>query len=441
MPRPLQLSVLCLLLSFCFSFPATAGAGIAGAVFDAASGLPVAGATVTCGFVAVLADARGRFEAPAGCGNIAVRAPGYLRKEQDAAFPPEFRLVPFTPRALYLSFYGAGSRILRGQGVKLIEETELNALVIDIKGDRGMISYRSNIPLATEVGAQQIITLRDLPGLLQSLKAKKIYTIARIVVFKDDKLSQSRPDLAVRDAAGEVWKDQEEMAWVDPFRQEVWEYNLAIAAEAAEYGFDEIQFDYIRFPDRAGLVFSRENTQENRVRAINDFLATARERLIPYNIYLSADIFGYVCWNENDTWIGQHLETLAPHIDYLAPMLYPSGFQFGVGPYKNPVKNPYEIILLTLDRARERTGLPPVRFRPWLQAFRDYAFDRREFGGVEIQAQVQASRDFGSNGYMLWNPRNVYTAQGLTPFEAPEELEQPILKTEKIEGPAERKES
>ncbi len=427
---PPCLLFLSLLSIFCFSWPAMAREGIAGAVFDAVTGLPLSGATVTCGPAAALSDEQGQFQLPAGCQKIAVRAPGYLRKEQNAAFPPEFRLAPFTPRALYLSFYGAGSTILRGQAIKLIEETELNALVIDIKGDRGMISYRSGIALAAQIGAQEIITLKDLPGLLQSLKEKKIYTIARIVAFKDDRLAQARPDLAVKTAAGAVWKDKEGLSWLDPFRQEGWEYNLAIAAEAASYGFDEIQFDYIRFPDHAGLVFSRENTQENRVQAITGFLAAAHERLLPYNVYLSADIFGYVCWNENDTWIGQHLETLAPHIDYLAPMLYPSGFQFGVGAYKNPVKNPYEIIRLTLDNARERTGLAPLRFRPWLQAFRDYAFDRREFGGEQIQAQVQAARDFGSNGYMLWNPRNVYTAQGLSPFKTPGKMSAPVLKTE-----------
>ncbi len=430
MRRPSLIAALSLLaILIQLQLPAEAREAFNGAVFDAATGQPLAGATITCGPATVISGRDGGFSIPALCQQLAARAPGYLRKEQDTAFPPEFRLTPFTPKALYLSFYGAGSRLLRGKALDLIEKTELNALVIDIKGDRGLISFRSSVPLATAVGAQQIITLKDLPGLLASLHEKKIYTIARIVTFKDNRLSHARPELAVKTASGAVWSDNEGLSWVDPFRPEVWDYTIDIAAEAARSGFDEIQFDYVRFPDRAGLVFSQENTQENRVQAISSFLARARERLVPYNVYLSADIFGYVCWNQNDTWIGQHLESLAPYLDYLAPMLYPSGFQFGVGAYKNPVKNPYEVVLLTLNNARNRTGLAPVRFRPWLQAFRDYAFDRREFRATEIEAQVSASREFGSNGYMLWNPRNIYSAQGLIPFDAETELPAPVLET------------
>jgi hypothetical protein len=183
--------------------------------------------------------------------------------------------------------------------------------------------------------------------------------------------------------------------------------------EAAQHGFDEIQFDYVRFPDARGLVFSMPNTEANRVRAIADFLELARQRLRPYNVFLAADIFGYVCWNLDDTGIGQALEKLVPHIDYLSPMLYPSGFHVGIPGITNPVAHPYEIVYRSLARARERTGLPPVRFRPWLQAFRDYAFDRRPFTGKEIMQQIRATEDFGANGWMLWNPNNIYSAEGL----------------------------
>jgi hypothetical protein len=183
-------------------------------------------------------------------------------------------------------------------------------------------------------------------------------------------------------------------------------------------GFDEIQFDYVRFPEAPGLLFSKENTQENRIEAITGFLSEARARLAPYNVFLSADIFGYVCWNRNDTNVGQQLEELATHLDYISPMLYPSGFSHGLGRIKNPVQNPYEIVFLSLNRARERTGLPALRFRPWLQAFRDYAFDRRHFGRNEVRAQTLASEEFGANGWMLWNARNVYNAAGLEYVEA-----------------------
>jgi hypothetical protein len=217
----------------------------------------------------------------------------------------------------------------------------------------------------------------------------------------------------VKTQNGEIWRDRENLSWVDPFNKEVWDYNINIAIEAAKYGFDEIQFDYIRFPDALGLRFSMPNTEENRVKAITGFLMEARRRLFPHNVFLSADIFGYVCWNRNDTDIGQRLEDLAPHLDYICPMLYPSGFQYGIPGYRNPVANSYEIIYLSLKRAQERTGLPSYRFRPWLQAFRDYAFDRRYFNDKEILGEVKAAEGFGSHGWMLWNPRNNYSSSGL----------------------------
>jgi hypothetical protein len=149
------------------------------------------------------------------------------------------------------------------------------------------------------------------------------------------------------------------------------------------------------------------------VATIGDFLAEARQKLVPYNVFLSADVFGYVCWNVDDTGIGQLLEKLAPELDYLSPMLYPSSFQFGIPGYRNPVRHPYEVVYLSLLRAKVRTHLPGSHFRPWLQAFRDYAYDRRTFGPAEIREQIRGAEDAGSNGWMLWNPHNVYSEDGL----------------------------
>jgi hypothetical protein len=349
---------------------------------------------------------------------VSIKAHGYIGTKQVIPLPfmnapQEIKLAPFKPKSLYLSFYGIGDRTLRESAIRLIEETELNALVIDVKGDRGMIPYKSSIPLASEVGAQQIITVKDVNGLMKSLKEKGIYTIARIVVFKDNPLALKMADFAVKTPSGQLWRDRENLAWVDPYRREVWDYNIQIAIEAAQIGFDEIQFDYVRFPDASGLQFSMPGTEENRVKAISGFLKEARERLMPYNVFLSADIFGYVCWNLNDTEIGQRLEDLASLVDYLCPMLYPSGFQYGIPGYRIPVAHPHEIVYLTLKRAQERTRLPSIRFRPWLQAFRDYAFDRRYFRGKELEGQINAAKEFGSQGWMLWNPQNCYFEDGL----------------------------
>jgi hypothetical protein len=414
-------------------------------VIDSDTDKPIAGAIVTSGNEMEQTNEQGMANIKIEGERVAVRACGYLRAEvlinapqetrppsstfktlykaaretmigiaeQIITLPKEIELVPFTPKGLYLSFYGIGDRKLREDALHLLRETELNTFVIDIKGDRGMIPYRSSIPLAAEIGAQKITTVRDMKGLIGSLKSEGIYTIARIVVFKDNLLANHRSDLAVRDLNGRIWHDREGLAWVDPFKKEVWEYNIQIAVEAAQQGFDEIQFDYIRFPDALSVQFSMPNTMDNRVKAISGFLMEARKRLLPYNVFLSADIFGYVCWNLNDTSIGQTLEGVAPHLDYLSPMLYPSGFQYGIPGFRIPTTHPYEIVHLSLKKAQERTGLSPSRFRPWLQAFRDYAFDRRFFEEREIREQINGVERFGSHGWLLWNPQNIYSREGL----------------------------
>jgi hypothetical protein len=406
-----------LLVALLLFIPVHALAYTTGRVVDFFTGKPLKGAFVTSNHDVMLTDENGIFTVNTTFSKLAVRAPGYGRTEQIIiplnGTPQEIKLIPFTPKALYLSFFGIGDRSLRESAIKLIQETELNTLVIDVKGDRGMIPYKSSIPLAAEVGAQRTITVKEMANLMRSLKARGIYTIARIVVFKDNPLALARPDWAVKTEGGEIWRDRENLAWVDPFNKEVWDYNINIAMEAAQYGFDEIQFDYVRFPDASGLRFSMPNTEENRVKAVSGFLMEARKRLIPYNTFLSADIFGYVCWNLNDTKIGQKLEDIVTHLDYICPMLYPSGFQYGIPGYRNPVANPYEIVYLSLKRAQERTNLPSHRFRPWLQAFRDYAFDRRYFNDKEITGEVKAAEGFGSHGWMLWNPRNSYSSAGL----------------------------
>lgn len=410
----------CLLLLFALLTAPPEAAAYGRTVIDAITGKPIAGAFATLDHTVVRTQPNGKFQIAGSGGRLGIRAYGYLKRElrlsplTDGA---PVSLLPFKPKALYLSFHGIGSKKLRESALNLIAQTELNALVIDIKGDRGWVSFRSRTPLAAEVGAQKTITIRDLDQLLYDLHAKGIYAIARIVAFKDDPLARARPELALRTANGALWKDREGLAWCNPSSKTVRDYNIDLAVEAARAGFDEIQFDYVRFPDAPGLAVP--GAEKDRVAAISEFLAEARKRLIPYNVFLAADIFGYVIWNYDDTDIGQKLENLSPELDYLSFMLYPSGFQFGIPGYRNPVHHPREIVYLSLEKAKLRTGLPPVRFRPWLQAFRDYAFDRTQFGEAQIRAQIAAAENSGSDGWMLWNPRNVYTGDGLRPKQAP----------------------
>lgn len=386
-------------------------------VVDGQTCRPLEGAVVTVAGRAARTGADGMLALSEPAETVLVRAVGHGRLMVSdagaAARSVDVRLPAVTPRALYLSHYGIGDAGLRGAALRLLDQSDLDALVIDVKGDRGWVPYRSEVALAAQVGAQKVITVHDMTGLLASLKARGIYTIARVVAFKDDPLARARPDLALRNGDGAIWADREGLAWTDPYRSEVRAYLFSLAEEAARLGFDEIQFDYVRFPDGPGPVYSKPNTEANRVAAITGFLSEAARRLAPYNVFVAADLFGYVLWNKNDTEIGQRLEDLAPHLDYISPMLYPSGFKYGIPGYRNPLDHPAAMVDLSLRNAQKRTGLPALRFRPWLQAFRDYAFDGRVFGADAIGAQIRAAEAFGSNGWMLWNPRNVYSDAGL----------------------------
>lgn len=384
-----------------------------GTVVDAGTNAPIAGATVTVGEKTTLTDSQGHYRMDSGTQPLQVRAPGYSRESNATGDP--VRLTPLDPKALYLTVYGIGAPFLRDPALDVIQKSGMNALVIDLKGDRGLIPYPSALPMAAKAGALKLRTIPDLKELASTLKAKGLYLIARIVVFKDDLLVNLRPDWAVRGAGGAIWKDREGLAWIDPFHKEAWDYTLGVAEEAAAAGFDEIQFDYVRFPDSVGVAFSQPSTEAARVETITAFLREAKRRLAPYNVFLAMDMFGYVCWNRNDTGIGQRVEELATVVDYISPMLYPSGFQFGIPGYRNPVAAPYEIVYKSLEECKGRTAGTAVRYRPWLQAFPDYAFDRQVFGADQIGKQIKASNDAGTVGWMLWNPRNVYSANDIKP--------------------------
>ncbi len=346
---------------------------------------------------------------PAGPGTPPAATPG----------PSRPRLQHKPVKALYMTFFAIGSQAFRDHAFGLIEDTELNAVVIDVKGDRGYVAFPSQLPLAREIGALDYVTMMDIDELMVYLKEKRIYTIARVVVFKDNPLAQARPDLAVRNGRTEGrWIDNEGLAWTDPFKEEVWDYNLAIAREAAEKGFDEVQFDYIRFPtdgDVQGAVFSQEATRESRQAAIQGFLSRARQELKPLGVKVAIDTFGYTTWRDDDMGLGQRLEDLASVVDVISPMVYPSTFANGIPGYVNAVAHPYEIVFYSLDKAMERVGDTGVEIRPWLQDFPDYAFDRRSFAAAEVLAQKKAAHDAGVSGWMLWDPRVKYTRDALAP--------------------------
>ena len=397
-----------------------------GHIIDASTGEPVPDSVITFGAVAVRGDSAGDFKISTSSSSlkptILARAPGYRAASFTSAAAAQsknvFALVPFTPHALYLSVYGIASKPLREGAFDIIRNGGANALVIDVKSDRGLLTYPSGIPLVQTTGARKLTLVPSLREVVDNAHQQGIYMIARVVTFKDASLGTARPDLAVHLANGSLFRDREGLTWTDPYQAEVRAYNISIAVEAAKAGFDEVQFDYVRFPDAsAKLMFSGPANESGRINVLIKLLAEARFALIPYNVFEAVDIFGYVAWNLNDTGIGQQLDSLANLVDYLCPMLYPSGFRFGIPRQKSSMatnEDIYDIIRLTLENCVRRTGANPKKFRPRLQAFRDYAFGGKIFGPGEVDAQIRGAYDAGSDGWILWNRHNRYGTVGLS---------------------------
>jgi nucleoid-associated protein YgaU len=314
---------------------------------------------------------------------------------------------------IYISYFAIGHEAHRHRVIDMLSKTEINTLVIDVKGDHGLVSYPTSVALAHDIGAARPTAL-DFDELMDFFKANSIYTIARIVTFKDNPFANAYPEWAAQREAGGLWHDREELAWAAPFVQSAWEYNADLAEEAARWGFDEIQFDYVRFPvhSQQGMPrFSQPLSREARVTAIAGFLSYVRGRLAPLGVRVAADVFGYTCWRQDDTVIGQDIERMAQYLDVLCPMLYPSSFGSGIPGYQYAIAYPYEIVYESVRRAVRRVEPLGCCVRPWIQDFPDYRFDKRVYGPAEIRAQMQGSFDGGGIGYMAWDPRIKYTTR------------------------------
>ncbi|MFN8522901.1 MAG: putative glycoside hydrolase [Chloroflexota bacterium] len=398
-----------------------------GTVRDAATGAPIRGARVV-GESVTPVGADGAFElSRAPTDGLTIIAAGYKPVKIAPGSPPPYdvRLDAHVARGLYLSFYGVAEKRLRDVALALVERGRINTLVIDVKGDRGLLAYPTNIELARKIGSAESPTVDDMAGLLSDLKQRGIYCIARLVVFKDDKLATNGEgagkDVAVRDERdGGVWRDGEGLGWADPLRKDVWDYNAAIIREVAALGFDEIQLDYVRFPsDTTGggsvdaARYAEPVDEARRIATISEFVSSMRQAANQSGALLSIDIFGYVAWSEQDQGIGQTLEPLADAADILSPMVYPSTFRSGLPggvAYPTVVSRPYEVVALSLIRARERLGERPAVLRPWLQYFDDYPWQTgRPYTEADIAAQIQAAHDGGATGWILWDPSNTYT--------------------------------
>lgn len=312
-------------------------------------------------------------------------------------------------KGIYVSGWVAGSPRMNAL-IDLVRETELNAVVIDVKDDHGNITYQSTLPKVAEMG-NSVAYIKDLDALLQRLDREGIYAIARIVVFKDPALGKNRPDLVILGPSGLPWRDRIHATWADPYNREVWAYNVAVAKEAAARGFQEIQFDYVRFPSDGnldGLVYPAA-TGEKRSRVIADFLAYARRELEPLGAFVSADVFGLVTSAADDLGIGQYWEELAPSVDYMSPMVYPSHYALRSYGLPDPDAAPYETVYRAMQDALRRTAGTGARIRPWLQ---DFTL-RNRYDANMVRAQIKAVQDSGLDEWMLWNPYSNFTASAL----------------------------
>ncbi|MGM8364383.1 putative glycoside hydrolase [Virgibacillus sp. W0181] len=328
---------------------------------------------------------------------------------------------PEAVRGIYVTGPSAGGERL-GKLIDLVETTKLNAMVIDVKEDFGKLTFRPEDNPKYKDAADNFI--KDPRKLLEKLEEKEIYPIARIVVFKDSVLSKKRPELSFT-KNGKVWVNNKGEAFVNPFSKEVWDYNIGIAKMAAELGFQEIQFDYVRFPEGferrdkeldytlGDYKNSDLNNIKKRVQAVTDFVAYAKKELEYYDVDVSVDIFGYAATVEETPGIGQNFSKISSNVDVISSMIYPSHWTsyFDI-PF--PDKEPYRLVSEyakvendVLDKLENR----PTS-RPWIQDFEApwlYDGPATQYGKKEVEAQINALKEHGINEYLLWNAGNTYT--------------------------------
>ncbi|MEO5986952.1 MAG: putative glycoside hydrolase [Candidatus Limnocylindria bacterium] len=384
-------------------------------------GTPVAGARVFVdgGEVMAETDDRGAYELPGVSESavLIVKRPGYRLSEIEtgASLDLDVTLQPFEARALY-----APSAIFEAPGrldamLELLDRTEANALVIDVKETDGRLFYATDLPEAAEVGAVRDAPIFDLEELLPMLKERGIYTIARMVVMKDNTSAVARPELAVRNSAtGEPWRDNIGGAWLDPAAPGVAEYVAAIAGDLAEKGFDEVQLDYIRFFSDGPYAVADTNlpnTQSFRLPAIQRVLRVVSTKLDMTRTFLGADVFPISFIVPDDQGIGQRPEVIMPYVDYFNPMVYPSHYGPGVFGFAVPNDHPYEVVDETLKiMSRQAQGLPVV-IRPWIQDFGYGPFP--PYSADQVRAEFQAAADNDAKGWMIWNARATFTEAAL----------------------------
>lgn len=322
------------------------------------------------------------------------------------------------------TFLGKGNYPTLDELIALADETEINAMVIDIKDDVGNILFDAKHPLLEEMGAENVY-IQDLPAFVAKLKEHDIYCIARIVAFKDQVATKKNPEIAVRNQDGTVYVDREGERWLNPYNEGAWEYIVEVAKEAAEAGFDEINFDYLRTSASSSLKtadFGKVPEGMTRIDAITEFVKYACQELKPMGVFVSADVFGTIINSVADgEGIGQSYVGLSRYLDYICPMVYPSHYSFGYGGLKYPDTKPFQLMLMEMKSSVKKLSVIPegehrAEVRPWLQDFTaSYLGTGRylTYDAEELRAQISAVYSAGYDEWLLWNAGMFFTEEGL----------------------------
>lgn len=330
--------------------------------------------------------------------------------------------TPVPLKAIYMTSWVAGTPSIREGLVKLMDETEINAVIIDIKDYSGRISFLTEDEEINKTGSPER-RIADIKEFVDRLHSKNIYVIGRISVFQDSHMVKLHPEWAVkRSSDGGVWKDHKGISWIDVSAEPFWNYILKIANYSYyEVGFDELNFDYIRFPSDGNMkdiaypfsgTLSKPQALENFFAYLHSHLKQGTESgdSIPV---MSADLFGMTTTNKDDLNIGQVLERAFPYFDYIAPMVYPSHYPANFNGYPNPSAEPYKVIQFSMSRAVDRAiaaSTTPAKLRPWLQ---DFSIGTTHYTPQMVRDQIQATYDVGLDSWMLWSASNKYSVSAL----------------------------
>ncbi|PIS46943.1 MAG: hypothetical protein COT17_05995 [Elusimicrobia bacterium CG08_land_8_20_14_0_20_51_18] len=332
-----------------------------------------------------------------------------LSTAEIAAIKQEIDSLPKI-RGIHITAWIAGDEKLRKKLLEKVSASVINSVVVAVKEMNGKV-YLPGVEKAYKWGSHEN-AIPDPEKMMKDFKKLKLYTMARVVCFHDSVVPAKNTALAVKNPEGSPWKSRKGDTWVDPYSREVWDYLLDVAERAAELGFDEIQFDYIRYPtegDTKLCRFSQVHNKENATKNIAAFLKYARKRLSKYGVKLSADVFGLT--TGSDMGIGQDLNLIAENVDYVYPMMYPSHYYNREYDLANPDSQPYKLIDRGLKHALGNTGRNYAKIRPYLQ---DFSL-KWKYGPNELRAQIIAAKGNMLDSWILWNPSGKYSWEALTP--------------------------